>query len=38
MRRSCSSWFTVPLLYAWADTVTIGQLREDEALVGDEQA
>jgi hypothetical protein len=37
MRTSCSSWFTVPLLYAWADSVTIGQLRAEEALVGEEE-
>jgi hypothetical protein len=37
MRTSCSSWFTVPLLYAWADTVTVGHMRAEEALVGEEE-
>jgi hypothetical protein len=33
MRASCSSWFTVPLLYTWNDCVSCGQLRRDEELV-----
>jgi len=33
LRASCSSWFTVPLLYVWNDTVSSGQLRRDEELV-----
>ncbi len=36
-RRSCTSWFTVPLLYVWNDVVASGQLRRDEALVGDDE-
>jgi quinol monooxygenase YgiN len=35
-RASCSSWYTVPLLYYWNDTVSSGMLRSaEEALVGD---
>ena len=37
MRRSCSSWFTVPLLYSWQDQVAIGELKREEALVGDDE-
>jgi len=37
MRVSCSSWFTVPLLYTWNDSVAIGALRREEALVGDDE-
>lgn len=33
MRASCSSWFTVPLLYSWNDSVSSGRLRVDEELV-----
>ncbi len=32
-RAACSSWFTVPLLYVWNDTVSSGALRRDEELV-----
>jgi quinol monooxygenase YgiN len=28
MRASCSSWYTVPLLYVWQDLVARGKLRE----------
>lgn len=36
-RVSCSSWYTVPLLYVWNDNVASGMLRTAEAaLVGDE--
>ncbi|MBA3747458.1 MAG: hypothetical protein H0W96_08215 [Solirubrobacterales bacterium] len=40
MRVSCSSWYTVPLLYVWADSVSRGALRGEEAevLVGDDEA
>jgi quinol monooxygenase YgiN len=34
-RMSCSSWYTVPLLYAWQDIVAVGEIREPVA-VGDE--
>ena len=34
-RVSCSSWFTVPLLYAWQDLVAGGEIREPVA-VGEE--
>lgn len=37
MRASCSSWFTVPLLYGWADDVASGALRREQALVGDDE-
>ncbi|MBA3747731.1 MAG: hypothetical protein H0W96_09615 [Solirubrobacterales bacterium] len=37
MRRSCSSWFTVPLLYNWQDQVTFGELKREESLVGDDE-
>jgi quinol monooxygenase YgiN len=37
MRRSCSSWFTVPLLYGWHDQVAFGELKREEALVGDDE-
>ena len=37
MRVSCSSWFTVPLLYNWQDSVAIGALKREEALVGDDE-
>ena len=36
-RRCCSSWFTVPLLYVWNDTVAEGRMRREEALVGDDE-
>ena len=36
-RASCSSWYTVPLLYAWQDTVAIGEVREPVAVADDEQ-
>ena len=32
MRAACSSWFTVPLLYNWNDSVASGALRRDEEL------
>jgi len=38
MRVSCSSWFTVPLLYTWNDRFSAGELRREEALVGDDDA
>jgi len=31
MRASCSGWFQVPLLYAWQDLVTSGEVREPAA-------
>jgi hypothetical protein len=31
MRAACSSWYQVPLLYAWQDLVTVGGLREPVA-------
>ena len=35
-RASCSSWYTVPLLYYWNDTVSTGMLHSaEEALVGE---
>jgi len=34
---SCSSWYTVPLLYVWNDRFAEGELRREEALVGDEE-
>jgi|AntDryMetagUQ255_1029468.scaffolds.fasta_scaffold02115_4 quinol monooxygenase YgiN len=37
MRVSCSSWYTVPLLYVWNDRFAEGELRREEALVGDEE-
>ena len=37
MRVACSSWFTVPLLYNWQDSVAIGALKREEALVGDDE-
>ncbi len=37
MRVSCSSWYTVPLLYGWADSISFGALRREEALVGDDE-
>ncbi len=38
MRAACSSWFTVPLLYNWYDTISSGALRgTEEALVGDDE-
>ena len=37
MRASCSSWYTVPLLYAWQDLVAVGEIREPVAVgEGDE--
>ena len=37
MRTACSSWFTVPLLYNWQDSVAFGALKREEALVGDDE-
>jgi quinol monooxygenase YgiN len=37
MRASCSSWYTVPLLYVWNDRFSSGALRRAEALVGDDE-
>jgi len=37
-RRACTSWFTVPLLYVWNDVVVSGQLKREEALVGDDES
>jgi quinol monooxygenase YgiN len=37
-RVSCSSWFTVPLLYVWNDNFASGKLRREEALVGDDES
>ncbi len=37
-RAACSSWYTVPLLYVWNDNVASGQLRREEALVGDDDS
>jgi quinol monooxygenase YgiN len=37
MRASCSSWYTVPLLYVWNDRFSSGGLRRAAALVGDDQ-
>ena len=28
MRAACSGWYQVPLLYAWQDLVSYGELRE----------
>jgi hypothetical protein len=30
MRTRCSSWYQVPLLYAWNDIVATGGMRERE--------
>jgi hypothetical protein len=37
MRAACSSWYQVPLLYAWQDLVTVGELREPVAADALEQ-
>jgi hypothetical protein len=31
LRAACSSWYQVPLLYAWQDLVAVGGLREPVA-------
>lgn len=36
MRAACSGWYCVPLLYVWNDPVSVGAVRRDEALVGDD--
>lgn len=28
MRASCSSWYQVPLLYAWTDLVSVGEMSQ----------
>ena len=33
MRAACSSWYQVPLLYTWADLVSVGELREPAGAV-----
>jgi len=33
MRAACSSWFAVPLLYWWNDSVCRGSLRREAELV-----
>jgi quinol monooxygenase YgiN len=38
MRASCSSWYTVPLLYVWNDSIAFGELRREQALVGEDDA
>jgi hypothetical protein len=38
MRASCSSWYTVPLLYVWNDSIAFGELRRERALVGEDDA
>jgi quinol monooxygenase YgiN len=37
MRASCSSWYTVPLLYVWNDRLSSGELRPTEALAGGDE-
>ena len=37
MRAACSGWYQVPLLYTWADLVSVGEVREP-AAVGEESA
>jgi hypothetical protein len=32
-RTTCSSWFTVPVLYAWQDVVTVGGLTPSDAAL-----
>jgi hypothetical protein len=32
MRAACSGWYQVPLLYAWADLVSFGEVREPTAV------
>jgi hypothetical protein len=32
MRAACSGWYQVPLLYAWADLVSFGELRDPTAV------
>ncbi len=32
MRAACSGWYQVPLLYAWADLVSFGEVRAPTAV------